>query len=215
MATADTASIHIDGASRGNPGPAACAYVIRLPDGGVVESARVLPDCTNNVAEYTALLDALERAGDLGLRNLAILSDSELLVKQMTGVYRVKHPDLKPLYDDAKGLQKGFARVDLAHVRREANKRADELCNLALDGKAFGPSGAGPADGPSAGPTPKARKPSAAGSDDAVRGDALACLRSAAEAWRRGDGALTAEAVWDQLWSVLEDGGVLKKAGRG
>src|SRR3954467_14446378 len=118
---AGTATIHIDGASRGNPGDAAYAVVIALPDGKVVEESGVLGKETNNVAEYTALLKALEKAKHLGLRRLRIHSDSELLVKQVNGEYRVKNDDLKWLYDEARTLMKDFASVTLTHVRREQN----------------------------------------------------------------------------------------------
>jgi ribonuclease HI len=126
--------IHIDGAARGNPGPAAYAYVIERDDGEPIEEAERLGETTNNFAEYTALVRVLERARDLGGRRLSIKSDSELLVKQMNGQYKVKHPELKILYGQAIELRRGFESVTIQHVRREHNKRADELCNLVLDG---------------------------------------------------------------------------------
>lgn len=198
-----TATIHIDGAARGNPGPAAYAVVLARPGLPPVEEAATMGTATNNVAEYTALVNALHLATELGLKKLDIFSDSELLVKQMAGEYRVKHPDLQPLYKEASELRKGFAAVRIRHVRREQNKRADALCNEALDGKARG------AAKPTAAPT---AKPAAPASDVRVRADALDVLRGAARAW--ADGGLAAvppEAVWEQLWSVLEEGGVLKK----
>src|SRR5215218_7144913 len=131
----DTPTMHIDGAARGNPGPAAYAVVIARPGLPPVEEADTLGSATNNVAEYTALVAGLERAADLGLKRLAVFSDSELLVKQMNGEYRVRHPDLLPLYSDAKDLLKEFDAVSIAHVRRGQNARADALCNQALDGK--------------------------------------------------------------------------------
>src|SRR5438445_696140 len=140
---ADIPTLHIDGASRGNPGPAAFAFVITRPGLPPVEEAQTLGSVTNNVAEYTALVRGLEAAADLGLKRLAVFSDSELLVKQMNGEYRVKHPDLLPLYEDARELVKEFDSVAISHVRREHNKRADALCNEALDsklGKAAKPS---------------------------------------------------------------------------
>ncbi|HVK11075.1 MAG TPA: ribonuclease HI family protein [Gemmataceae bacterium] len=197
----DAATIHIDGASRGNPGDAAYAVVITLPSGGVVEESGLLGKETNNVAEYTALIKALEKAHGMGLRRLKIHSDSELLVKQIGGEYRVKNEDLKPLYEEAKGLMRGFAAVTVAHVRREQNKRADELCNIALDGgrpkKAAGPA--------------EPKRPAAAVGDGRVRDDAVECLRSAKACWARGEPVPTPELVWDQLWSILEEGGVLRK----
>jgi ribonuclease HI len=197
----DPATIHIDGASRGNPGPAAFAFVIARPGLPPVEEAATLGTVTNNVAEYTALVRGLEAAADLGLKRINVFSDSELLVKQMNGEYRVKHPDLLPLYEDARGLVKEFESVSISHVRREHNKRADALCNEVLDA------------GKSKAATPAAPKqPKTQVSDFAVREDAVTILRSAAQAWAdRGLGAVPPEAIWEQLWSVLEDGGVLKK----
>lgn len=207
----DTATMHIDGAARGNPGPAAYAVVIARPGQPVVEEAATIGSATNNVAEYTALVRGLERAADLGLKRLSVFSDSELLVKQMNGEYRVKHPDLVPLYEDAKELVKEFDAVTIAHVRREQNKRADALGNMALDGK-LGKGGPAPAGGSPAPAKPTPKAPKAPVSDATVRDDAIALLLSAAQEWAgKGLGALTVPAVWDQLWSILEDGGVLKK----
>src|SRR5919198_5095293 len=123
----DVAVIHIDGASRGNPGDAAYAVVIRPPGREPVEEFGALGKETNNVAEYTALIRALERAKVLGLSRLHIHSDSELLVKQMSGEYRVKNEDLKWLLDEAKGLMKEFQSVRLSHVPREQNRRGGEV----------------------------------------------------------------------------------------
>ena len=200
----DTAVIHIDGASRGNPGDAAYAVVIAVPGRPPIEESGVLGTETNNVAEYTALIKALEKARHLGLQRLHIHSDSELVVKQIRGEYKIKNDDLKWLADEAKGLMKDFASVTLTHVRREQNKRADELCNIALDGAK--PKKPAPAPGEKA---PK--KPAAMVGDGRVREDALECLRSARGAWARGEGVPSPELVWDQLWSILEEGGVLKK----
>ncbi|MCU0702905.1 MAG: ribonuclease HI family protein [Fimbriiglobus sp.] len=199
------AIIHIDGASRGNPGPAAFAVVIRPPDGPPIEVAEVIPNTTNNVAEYTALVAALHEAQARGLTHLHIQSDSELLVKQMNGEYRVKSPDLQELFLEASHLRKQFASVKISHVRREQNKRADELCNHALDGKLGQPTAA-----PN---TPKLPKPPAASvSDDAVRADVLACLEAAAKSWAdQGPRHPPAEQLWEQIWSILEEGGVLRK----
>src|SRR5439155_24917087 len=113
MGDSQVATIHIDGASRGNPGPAAYAYVIDRPGQPVVEDAECLPAMTNNSAEYTALVCALERAIELGTRHLLIKSDSELLVKLMNGEYRVKHPDLRPFHEKARELTKRFERVTI------------------------------------------------------------------------------------------------------
>lgn len=206
----DTATMHIDGAARGNPGPAAYAVVIARPGQPPVEDAETIGTATNNVAEYTALVRGLELAVRLGLKKLAVFSDSELMVKQMAGEYRVKHPDLLPLYEEATRLRRGFDAVAITHVRRAQNARADALCNEALDGKRK------PAREPAREPAPRGtdalRTPKGTVSDAAVRDDALAVLLSAAQAWtNRGLGAVPVEAVWDQLWSVLDEGGVLKK----
>ncbi len=200
------AIIHIDGASRGNPGPAAFAVVIRPPDGVPVEVAETIGSATNNIAEYTALVAALHHAGELGLTHLHVHSDSELLVKQMNGEYKVKNADLRDLYLEATQLRRGFAEVTLTHVRREQNKRADELCNIALDGDKRQQKATPPQQ-------PQLRQPPAAAvGDDAVREDVLACLTAAARSWAdRGPTNPPPAQVWEQIWSILEDGGVLRK----
>src|SRR5262245_41261739 len=123
-------TIHTDGASRGNPGAAAFAYVIARPGHPPIEEAGCLGEMTNNQAEYTALVRALEDAGRLGTDHRVLVhSDSELMVKQMNGQYRVKNPDLLDLYEEARELADEFADFRIVHVRREQNKRADALCN--------------------------------------------------------------------------------------
>lgn len=199
----DTPTMHIDGAARGNPGPAAYAVVIARPGLPPVEVAETLGTATNNVAEYTALVRGLEKAQELGLKRLAVFSDSELMVKQMSGEYRVKNADLQPLYEEASRLRRGFDAVTITHVRRGNNARADELCNIALDGQKKKASGTTTASGP--------KPPKAAVTDATVREEALVVLTSAANAWAaNGVAKLPVAAVWEQLWSVLEDGGVLK-----
>jgi ribonuclease HI len=123
-----------DGGSRGNPGPAGAGAIL-LDDQGtaVAELSRFLGRTTNNVAEYQGLIMGLEAASKEGASSLAVRLDSELLVKQLNGQYRVKAPNLKPLYQKAQGLLRGFKRVDIQHVRREYNKEADRLANLAMD----------------------------------------------------------------------------------
>ena len=111
-----TATAHIDGASRGNPGPAAYAVILRLPGKPAVEEAETIGTATNNVAEYTALVRGLELAAGLGVKKLAVFGDSELLVKQMAGEYRVKHPDLLPLYEDSEHALDPFQPLLDAHV---------------------------------------------------------------------------------------------------
>jgi ribonuclease HI len=125
---------NIDGASRGNPGPASYAVVLRDPAGKVVlELAKNLGRETNNVAEYYALLAALDYATSHGIRALRIRSDSELLVRQMQGRYKVKSADLKPLHERASKLARQLEYFAIEHVRREMNRDADELANVALD----------------------------------------------------------------------------------
>jgi ribonuclease HI len=130
-------TIHTDGASRGNPGASAFAYVIARNGAAPIECAGRLGDTTNNQAEYTALVRALEHALKLGAGHRVVLhSDSELMVRQMKGEYKVKNGELRPLYERAKSLEKELkGGVTYVHVRRELNKRTDQLCNAALDGK--------------------------------------------------------------------------------
>jgi ribonuclease HI len=127
---------NIDGASRGNPGPAAYAVVIRNAEGRVVlELAKKIGRETNNVAEYYALLAALDYATSHGIRALRVRSDSELLVRQMQGRYKVKSSELKPLYERASKLARQFQYFAIEHVRRELNRDADGLANVALDSR--------------------------------------------------------------------------------
>ena len=134
---APPAGVHIaniDGASRGNPGPASYAVVIRDASGKIVlELAKRLGRETNNVAEYYALLAALDYAASHGITALRIRSDSELLVRQMQGRYKVKSQELKPLYERASKITRQLAYFAIEHVRREQNRDADALANVALD----------------------------------------------------------------------------------
>ena len=133
----DDATLFADGGSRGNPGPAASGAVLLDPSGEVVDSVGLfLGRATNNVAEWTALCIGLERAAERGVRRLAVRMDSELVVKQMRGEYRVKHVDLQPLYRRARALLAKFEHVDIAHVRRKDNALADRLVNDVLDQEA-------------------------------------------------------------------------------
>jgi ribonuclease HI len=123
-----------DGAARGNPGPAAYGIVLLDPQGETLfEEGCAIGHATNNVAEYRGLLAGLERAQQLGVRNLRVRLDSELVVKQMGGEYRVKNSGLKPLHAEATRLFREFDRIDIQHVRRAENSRADALANEALD----------------------------------------------------------------------------------
>ena len=132
-ADGETASANIDGGSRGNPGPAGYGVRIERADGSVVELKEALGLATNNVAEYRGLLAALRWATGNGVRTLHVRSDSELLVKQMKGVYRVKNPGLLPLFEEARALTRQVGKVTFEHVRREFNRDADRLANEAMD----------------------------------------------------------------------------------
>lgn len=128
------ATLFADGGSRGNPGPAASGAVLVDPSGDVVEEiGSYLGIATNNVAEWTALLLGLEAAAKRGIRRLAIRLDSELVVKQIRGEYRVKHAGLQPLHRRALALLRKFDRIDLRHVPRKQNEVADRVVNRVLD----------------------------------------------------------------------------------
>ncbi|MCW2974160.1 MAG: ribonuclease HI/probable phosphoglycerate mutase [Thermoleophilia bacterium] len=138
-ANADTATgtwrLHFDGGSRGNPGPAAYGWVLYDPEGNeaYVDGVRV-GRATNNVAEWTGLLRGMEHAASVGVKRLAVRGDSELVIKQITGVYKIKAPDLKPIAAQVKAVIPQFEHVDFAHVYRADNARPDELANEAMDG---------------------------------------------------------------------------------
>ena len=126
---------YIDGGSRGNPGPAGFGVRVERPDGTLVEElAEPIGIATNNVAEYRGLIAALEWARSRGERALHVRSDSLLLVQQMLGRYRVKHPGLQPLHARARLLAHEIGSVTFEHVRRESNTHADRLANTAMDG---------------------------------------------------------------------------------
>ena len=136
MSDAEFWSVHIDGAARGNPGPAAYAFVLKHGDTSPIEEKGCLGSATNNLAEYTALVRALRKAAELGAKRLLVHSESQLLVKQMNGEYRVKNESLKELFDEAKQLARQFQVVTLRHVPRSQNSDADRLCNEAQMEKA-------------------------------------------------------------------------------
>ena len=123
----------IDGAARGNPGPAGYGVFMKTDRGEIIEICGYLGKATNNVAEYAGLIEALSVAAEEGAREVEIVSDSELLVKQMLGVYRVKHPNLVPMYEQAKAMVRKFARFSIRHTLRAGNKDADRLANRAVD----------------------------------------------------------------------------------
>lgn len=125
---------NIDGGSRGNPGPASYGVVIRDPRGEIVARLKkYIGRCTNNVAEYYGLIAALDYAQSNNIRALRVESDSELLVKQMRGQYKVKSADLKPLYERAKKMAQAIPTFRIDHVYREQNREADSLANEAMD----------------------------------------------------------------------------------
>jgi ribonuclease HI len=124
----------VDGGARGNPGPAAVGVVVSAPDGTVLdEVGEAIGEATNNVAEYRALLRGLERARKLGADEVEVVNDSELVARQVEGRYKVKHPGLRPLFQEAAGALAGFASWSIRSVPRAENARADALVNRALD----------------------------------------------------------------------------------
>jgi ribonuclease HI len=204
MSGSGVLTIHTDGGARGNPGPAAFAYVIQREGAPAIEEAGCIGEGTNNQAEYTALIRALEHAERLGTKHpLRIHSDSELLVKQMNGEYRVKDEGLKPLYEQARRLALRFESVSIRHIPRAQNAWADRLYNAALDGSAKKkPTHSGP----------QKKVKTVAPRNVAIAAEAIECLRAAASAWARGNANdPKPELVWEQLWSVLEENGALRK----
>jgi probable phosphoglycerate mutase len=128
------ARLSTDGGARGNPGPAAYAYVLETDDGTVLAAhGEAIGFATNNVAEYRALVEGLRKAVDLGVDELEVVSDSELVVHQMRGEYKVKNAALRELWDEAQALADRLGKVGYTAVRREHNELADRLVNEALD----------------------------------------------------------------------------------
>jgi len=127
--------VHVDGGSRGNPGPAAAASVVSTPEGEVLdEASELLGATTNNVAEYRALLLGLSRASALGAEEVEVVNDSELIAKQVRGLYKVKHAAMRPLHAEAMSALRGFQAWRIRTVPRAQNAHADALVNAALDG---------------------------------------------------------------------------------
>jgi ribonuclease HI len=127
--------VHVDGGARGNPGPAAIGVVVSDPDGTVIEDhAERIGEATNNVAEYRALLCGVQLAVALGASEVDLVNDSELIARQLTGVYKVKHPAMRPLHADAMQALSGLTRWTITSVPRAENAGADALVNAALDG---------------------------------------------------------------------------------
>jgi len=126
--------VHVDGGARGNPGPAAAAAVLSDADGEVLaEAVEALGETTNNVAEYRALLLGLRRAGELGASEVEVVNDSQLVARQLTGEYRVKHAAMRPLHEEAMRARAGVARGAIRSVPRAQNAHADALVNQLLD----------------------------------------------------------------------------------
>jgi ribonuclease HI len=131
---AERVIVNVDGGARGNPGPAAIAAVVSTPDGRIVDrEGRAIGRATNNVAEYKALLLGIERAREAGASEVELVGDSELIVKQVKGEYRVKDAGLRPLHAEVRAALEPFERWSIRHVRREQNTEADALVNETLD----------------------------------------------------------------------------------
>ena len=204
----DVITIHTDGGARGNPGPAAFAYTLERPGHDDIEEKGLLGVSTNNIAEYTALVKALEHAKKLGGRRVVVNSDSELIVKQMNGEYKVKNENLMPLYEAARKLVRAFDDVQIRHIYRTANKRADQLYNEALDDPASctildlepgirKETTPKPIVKPFAKAEPKA---------DTATPQALAILRDALRAWADGDDdPPTPQQIWDRLRKLMRE----------
>lgn len=204
----DTFTIHTDGGSRGNPGPAAFAYTIERPGAVAIEEKGYLGDTTNNIAEYAALVKALQHAAELGAEAVVVNSDSELLVQQMNGKYKVKNAGILPLFEEARRLARAIGNVKVRHIYREHNSRADRLCNEALDDRHRLPiieplakALLAPAES-----KPTAAHAKAVAKPDTLRESAVAIIRNAAQAWADGeDAAPTPDEVWDRLRELIRD----------
>ena len=168
-------TLQFDGGSRGNPGPAGTGSVVLAEDGTpLVTLGRYIGRATNNVAEYRALITAIQEAEKLGAEHILIRGDSELVIKQMTGVYRVKNPDMQKLYVEAKELLRGFASHSFEHNLRHHNSLADKLANLAMDKR----QDVTDVDGDAAAPPQAAAALDSAGVNE---GDTLRCARCKCE----------------------------------
>ena len=137
MSERDELVVYTDGGARGNPGPAAIGAVVLDPSSEPPEVVATVSECigvaTNNVAEYRAVIEGLKAARAVGARRVVLRADSQLVIRQLEGRYRVKQPHLRPLFDEARALLEEFPEVELTHVRREDNTDADALVNAALD----------------------------------------------------------------------------------
>ena len=137
MSAPDELVVYTDGGARGNPGPAAIGAVVFDPSTEPPAVVATVSECigvtTNNVAEYRAVIEGLKAARSLGPRRVVLRADSQLVIRQLEGRYRVKQAHLRPLYEEARALLDGFPEIELTHVRREENVDADALVNAALD----------------------------------------------------------------------------------
>ncbi len=223
--------LYIDGAARGNPGPAAYAVILQRPGQPPLTQAAPIGTATNNVAEYTALLEGLRLAAAQKVPRLEVISDSELLVKQMQGQYRVRHPELQRLYQAVHELLPHFEQVTFTHVRRDQNAEADRLANAALDGRpsaamseprcanaaaaSSSPASAQTQPRPPAGDFVPSDGPAHPPLPPAAYHDILAILHAAAQTWAaQGLPALPVEQVWEQIQSVLEEHRLLHRPRR-
>jgi len=127
------ANLHTDGGARGNPGPSAIGFVLEIPGQAAIAVGECIGKATNNQAEYKALIRGLTKAVKEGVQEIVCYLDSELVVRQLKGEYKVRDADLKKLFDKVKGLVNKFSAVEFSHIRREKNKQADKLVNKALD----------------------------------------------------------------------------------
>jgi ribonuclease HI len=194
----DTWTIYTDGGSRGNPGPAAYAYVIKRAGAADIEEKCYLGQTTNNIAEYTGMVKALEHALELGGRRIVVNSDSELMVKQMNGEYRVKNEGLKPLFDQASKLRRQFESVTFKHVYREQNSQADGLCNEAMDDRS-------PTVADARRPVAASKEPPTAKVVVTPRLQALDVLTASAAAWAESGDAANPKVseVLDRILAIM------------
>jgi ribonuclease HI len=178
-------TVQFDGGSRGNPGPAGVGIVLTAADGTpLVTLGRFIGRATNNVAEYKALITGLNEALKLGAKKILVRGDSELIIKQMRGEYRVKHPDLRPLYDEAQDLIHQFEKHKIEHNLRHHNELADKLANLAMDKRQditdLMESDVAPRPAPRATPITRSQPPAEAGAKVEV-GTTHSCPRCGCE----------------------------------
>ncbi|HET8590541.1 MAG TPA: reverse transcriptase-like protein, partial [Nakamurella sp.] len=178
MASARSVVVQADGGSRGNPGHAGYGAVVLDPDTGAVLAERwgYLGRTTNNVAEYSGVIAGLRAAAELGARRVAVRLDSNLIVQQMNGVWKVRKPELLPLADRVRDLVRGFDEVTFDWLPRERNKLADALANRAMD---QGSAGGAPVEEPGAGPETGSADPATGSAGDPVSGSASAAPASA------------------------------------